>query len=290
VVSVYQQEVAEMDRRHHFRVRALSFVGAATLIIVAFWSAGLPPTEWYTRLHKWLSHESTTTTKPATAAVPKPVTPTSAAIPTVVKPLSGTDSSISPVPLPLYLIATSPGRNAHEGTARIGTSPENPQTYGAGATLANGAQLVEIRNDYVVLERDHKSVRLYMKSLGRSNTSLNDLLTVGGAEPPKPQTPTMREVLTDYVRPSPIYDGNVLRGFQVYPGPKSGIFSRLGLQAGDVITAINDAPLVDPATTLQSLNQVVGGTALVVTVERKQRRERVVLDGSLIAADVNSKN
>ncbi|HSH64676.1 MAG TPA: hypothetical protein VLB84_02510 [Bacteroidia bacterium] len=40
----YQQEVAEMDRRHRLRVRGVSFTAAAVLAIAALWSAGLPLT------------------------------------------------------------------------------------------------------------------------------------------------------------------------------------------------------------------------------------------------------
>jgi hypothetical protein len=291
MASIHQQEVAEMDRRHHLRIRLLSFGGAAALVVIAFWSAGLPPSTWYARLHQWLAHEKTSENKARA-----PVTANSGAVsidaptlaPTTARPLAGTASSISPVPLPLYLISTSPGRNAREGTARIGTSPENPQTYGASAILANGARLTEIRDDYVVLERDHKSAKLYlMKSQGgTSKQALDALLTIGGTEPPKPVVATTREILTDYIRPSPVYDGDVLHGYQVYPGQKSGIFAQMGLHGGDVITAINDAPLVDPTTTLQALNQVTTGVALVVTVERKGTVERLTLDGALIAADL----
>jgi len=44
---------------------------------------------------------------------------------------------------------TARGRNAREGTARLGTHPENPQTYAAGAILANGARLTRnLRRPY----------------------------------------------------------------------------------------------------------------------------------------------
>jgi hypothetical protein len=56
----------------------------------------------------------------------------------------GTDSSVSPVPLPLILTATRPGRNPREGFADIGVDAKTPQTYAAGSLLANGARVAEI--------------------------------------------------------------------------------------------------------------------------------------------------
>jgi type II secretion system protein C len=286
MASIYQQQVAEIDRRHQVRVRALSFIGAATLAVIAFWSAGLPPTEWYARLHKWLSHESSAMMKPTPPLIPAAVAPVTAPAPASAKPLPGTDSSISPVSLPLYLIATSPGRNVHEGTARIGTSSENPQTYVAGAILANGARIAEIYNDHVLLEHNHKRAKLYLKLLGKTDKrGLTDLLTVGGAEPPKPAAPMPREILTDYIRPAPQFEGEVLRGYQVYSGQKASLFYQLGLQSGDVITSINDAPLVDTATAYEALSQITNGTSIVVSVQRRGKLERITLDGSLVLAD-----
>jgi hypothetical protein len=55
--------------------------------------------------------------------------------------LPGAESSLSKIPRELKLISTSPGRTPREGYAQLGTHPENPQTYVAGALLVNGSLL-----------------------------------------------------------------------------------------------------------------------------------------------------
>ena len=274
-----------------------SFAGAAVLIMLALWSAGLPPTELWSRAAQWLSASRTSSEPFTTQAQVAPLPPLPSDLPRTLPPTessSGTDSSISQTAQPLYLLGTVPGRHAREGTALIGTSVDNPQTYSAGALLANGAQLAEIYRDHVVLKRGEQSARLPLYQLAQASETkslLNDLLTVGG-EMPEPAAPGVRpQALTDYLRPSPVYDGEVLAGYQVYPGQRSGVFAQLGLRAGDVITAINDAPLVDPAQSVAVLEQLLDGVAVVATVVRKNSavgqdtRERITLDGAVIVAD-----
>jgi len=181
------------------------------------------------------------------------------------------------------LVSTSRGRNAREGTARLGTHPENPQTYAAGAILANGARLVEIDDDYVLLERDGKQAKLYLAGSGKKSSDA--LLMVGGEPPAKPIVATHTESLTDYIRPSPVYDGEVIHGYQVYAGQKSGVFSQLGLQNGDVILSLDGQPFVDPRQAIDLLSQLTTGVAMSATVERKGKVERMSLDGALITAD-----
>lgn len=280
-----------MDRHHRVVMRALSAVGAATIVIAALWSAGLPPSVWPRSLEDWIANHRTKPTLPA-----EPLTRASRAddpVSVVVekKPevsVVGTDSSTSKVPLPLYLLSAAPGRNFREGTAQIGTNIANPQTYSAGAVLANGTTLAEIHSDFVVLQRGDKSAKLmqYKASDGAAaHTEINGLLSVGGNQGVTPANVTTREVLTDYLRPSPVYNGEQLRGYQVYPGRKSNVFRQWGLQPGDVITAINGETFVDPTQAMQLFRQVTDGMAVIAAVERKGTRHAVTLDGALIVAD-----
>jgi general secretion pathway protein C len=164
-------------------------------------------------------------------------------------------------------------------------SRENPQIYGAGAVLANGAHIKEIHADRVVLERDGNSVTLYVDGNKLNSKELNDLLIVGGKPAPKFVAANMREILTDYIRPSPVYDGDVIKGFEVYAGQRSGVFSQLGLQNGDVLLAINDMPFNDPQQAISMFKQLTDGMSVVASVERQGNVERISLDGALISED-----
>lgn len=286
----YQLEVAESDRRYRLQMRAVSCIGAACVVIVTLWSAGLPPAELWDRLEQWFGWADKAEAPPAELAphaksppVVEPNEPANAA-----SVADGTTSSLSVSPQPLYLLATAPGRNVHEGTASIGTVPSNPQTYVAGAMLLNGAVLAEIHRDHVVLTRGERSARLPLYKLSKPAAKIdaaNDLLAVGGPQKQVSLPAVSREVVTDYLRPSPVYDGETLTGYQVYPGQKVGVFAQLGLQPGDVITSINDAPLSEPTQAVEQLRQIASGVAVVATVLRRGAIERITLDGAVIVAD-----
>ncbi len=266
------------------------------MAVLALWSAGLPPTQWVSAAQGWWAEGESpkvSSQQPVpNAAVPAGIENTPAASDGDTA-AQGTDSSVSATPLPLYLVATSPGRNKNEGTARIGTSVDNPQTYTGGALLTNGARLAEVHKDHVVLTRGSVSAELYLYQRdprAKQRSSDNDLLMVSAEPPPPIVAQKVNDGLTDYVRPSPVYDGEVLRGYQVYPGARAGIFARLGLEPGDVITSINDAPLNEPSQSMELFIQLMRGVAVVATVERKNTSRRVTLDGALISADQESIN
>lgn len=279
----FQREVADMDRRRSRIMRAASLAGAAVLTIVALWSAGVKPA--------WMksSESQPVAAIPSSPRANASIPAATAAAATAANTLpAGTDSSLSGERQSLLLVAVSPGRNKNEGTAQIGTNPDNPQTYVAGALLANGARLTEIHRDHVVIARGDATARLSLYS--RSKTPPrpdNDLLAVGGERQVSMPVAATRDVLTDYIRPSPIYDGESLLGYQVYSGAKSAVFARLGLQAGDVITAINDVPLSDPHQAMELFNDLTRGSAVTATVKRDNSVRRLALDGALILADVD---
>jgi type II secretion system protein C len=173
----------------------------------------------------------------------------------------------------------------------MGVVRESPQTYQTGALLENGARLAEIHNDYVLLRKAGDSARVYLANAASAgNIGDTNLLTVGGPkEAPPPAKITSREVLTDYIRPSPVYDGENLVGYQVYPGAKRTPYDQLGLQSGDVIVEINDLPLTDPATSWDLLRGLAGGDVLSVVVKRGTGVQRMTLDGALLVSAEESR-
>ena len=52
-------------------------------------------------------------------------------------------------------------------------------------------------------------------------------------------------VIGQVLRPQPVFAGGKMRGFRVYPGANRQAFARMGLRAGDLVTAINGTPLDD---------------------------------------------
>lgn len=205
------------------------------------------------------------------------------------------DDAGAKTPRTLVLIDTSPGQGPRDGTARLGTDPRNPQTYVVGALLLNGVRLTEVYRDYVVLERDRESTRLYVQGRATNGAAQNSPLTVverapsslstaSSANAPAGDDPRTAAVTT-YIRPNPVFDGEQLRGFAVYPGGQPAEFSKLGLQSGDVITAINSVGVADGEQIMGLLEQVIGGSAVDVTIQRSDEVRHIILDGSVIAAE-----
>ncbi len=254
----------------------INVLGGLAVALLIIWETGLDP---------FMLWQSATAPKPIPVAK-APAHPSNKAIGLTPPTPRGNDSSISPEPLALTLVQVHLGRNATEGSAEIGVVRESPQTYQAGAVLENGARLAEIHSDYVLLKKGAKLARLYLDN-AHATAKAGDtaMLTVGGVkEAPPPAKVTSREILTDYIRPSPVYDGDTLVGFQVYPGGKSGPFTQMGLQAGDLITEINGTPLNDAALAWDIFHQLSEGSALSATIKRKGTTQSVSLDGSFIVS------
>jgi type II secretion system protein C len=287
-MNQYQLEVADMDRRHRRHVRTLSIIGSGLLAILALWSAGLPPAQWWTKLSSLFEpNEERVAVVPATASKNGLVLPTSATKnATNNSSALGTDASVSSTPLRLMLIETNPGRNSNEGTARIGTSSENPQTYSAGALLANGARLVQVHGEYVVLEYQGRTAKLIKNDQGKAKAKDERMLLVGGETPREATKPTVSDPLVQILRPTPVFDGNQVIGLEVYAGPNVSLFSQIGLQSGDILLAINGTPINDTKATLDLLRELTNGSALTASVSRKGERKSVSLDGSVIMAEL----
>jgi type II secretion system protein C len=152
--------------------------------------------------------------------------------------------------------------------------------------LANGARLLQIFKDYVVLEQAGRTVRLYLadRQDRGSPQAGSDLLLVGGHVAGKPAPADSSEEFTDYIRPTPVFEGTNLTGYQVYAGVRADVFGQLGLRAGDVITAIDGVPFTDPTQAVEMFRQLASGIAMQATVRRQGGLQDISLDGSLIVA------
>ena len=77
-------------------------------------------------------------------------------------------------------------------------------------------------------------------------------------------------------------------GIRVYPGADARAFTRLGLEAGDLIVAINDAPLSDQANGDSFLRSLSGVPQASLTIERAGRTQNILIDlASLTVAGAN---
>ena len=191
-------------------------------------------------------------------------------------------------PLWLVLIGTKIGKNSHEGIAFIGTNLRSPRTYQVGALLANKARLQEIYSDYIVLERDGITTRLY--ALGKQPAeplpTEPALLTVGGPTQTPSAIADSSDALTDVMRVSPTFEGKLFSGLIVFANPRSDLFYRLGFQPGDVITAIDGTTFNDPASAIAALRSLTNGQPVSVTINRANQASTFSANGSVLVSNV----
>jgi type II secretion system protein C len=263
-------------------VAALVSIGAGVTAL-SLWAGGFPPRSWVESTGSKQVHKAAVAQQARKSATPERVQKPPVDIATA---FPGIKSSVSKERRSLILTGTILGQNLRDGFAFIGVDERNPQTYAAGATLANGAQLIEIAKDFVVLEKNGESVRLYAQNVKSHGRARSDLLMVGAPQGFSPAVPTNTEAFTEFIRPNPVYEGDVLTGYEVYAGSSAGVFSRLGFQPGDIITAFDGVPISDPQIATELLQQLTTGAAMTATVKRKGKTEHLSLDGSIVSAEL----
>ena len=91
-------------------------------------------------------------------------------------------------------------------------------------------------------------------------------------------------VIGQVMRPQPVFAGGKMRGFRVYPGANRQAFSRIGLRAGDLVTAINGTPLDDKDRAQEIFSTLNSSTDARVTVTRNGRQQELVLNIAQIAS------
>lgn len=277
----HRNAVERSDRKFRWWVRAGVVAGGAAFGFLLLWNAGVTMQD----IRAWFHHKPQSAGAARAAVIPQP--PTVASLHNA-QPVGrmGTDSSASKTPLRLLLVRTEPGQNSHSGRAILGVDRDHPQTYLAGAILENGARIDEIYRDHVMLVKGGQHTPLYIDHQVASEPAARKqsaLLMVGGASPEPPHPRDREDLVTDFVRPVPVYRSGAIAGFQVYPGRRSAPFNQWGLKAGDVITDLNGQPLTDPDQVLQILQGLLEGEALQATV---QREGGTPLSISLDGADV----
>jgi len=83
--------------------------------------------------------------------------------------------------------------------------------------------------------------------------------------------------LAEVVRVAPVRRDGELQGYRVTPGSAREAFTRLGLRAGDLVTAVNGLALDDPANTLQLYQMLRDANAVTVDLERNGQPMSIAL-------------
>ncbi len=174
----------------------------------------------------------------------------------------------------------------------------NEETYHIEASLPGGAVLKEIHEDRVILLHNNRfetlrlpqdqipdgsaksfvsaqksrssSRRTTNRRSGRSHAKVTSL----GAEVGEALT-NYREILINdpqslmnAVRAEPYRTAGKLSGYRIFPGKDKKLMDQIGLQPGDIVTAVNGIELNSPLKGLEVMQKVTDATEVSVNVIR----------------------
>lgn len=178
----------------------------------------------------------------------------------------------------------------------------NEQTYAVGAQLPGGAVIRAIYPDHVMLEVNGslQSLSLPKSAGGGSDTAALAAPAAtpiyGSTLPPMANLGELRqqlvnhpERLLDVVRAMPVMENGKLAGYRVFPVANSRVFSQLGLQPGDVVTAVNGMSLDNPAQSMQVLNNLRTSDQISITFLRNGQQQTQILQMSSPGGGSNSR-
>lgn len=74
--------------------------------------------------------------------------------------------------------------------------------------------------------------------------------------------------LVGLAQADPVHEGTKFKGYRIQPGSDPGLFSNLGFQPGDVVTAVNGVALDNPAKAFEIMQNLATASELQVVVER----------------------
>jgi general secretion pathway protein C len=207
---------------------------------------------------------------------------------------SGDAANAPPSSMPLVLAGVLATEDPKEGMAIIGESAQAAKVVSVGAQVPGGAQLHSVYADRAIIDRSGalESVFLPRRSAGAG---------LSPSAPPPPQAAgndammdRMRRLVSDdpgligqVMRPQPVFAGGKMRGFRVYPGANRQAFSRLGLRAGDLVTAINGTPLDDKDRAQEIFGTLSSSTDARVSITRNGRPQELVLNLAQISAEAD---
>jgi general secretion pathway protein C len=192
----------------------------------------------------------------------------------------------------LLLAGTIATQNPKHGVAIISEAGSASKVYSVGERVG-GASLHSVYLDHVILDRGGALETLLLprqlpqnRTLVASNRSGGDPRTTAAVDNIKRMVQQDPSILDQVMRTVASYDNAAgkLRGFRAYPGRNRAIFGKLGLKAGDLVTAINGTQLDDPQRSQDVFNTLQSSDHVTVTIERGGQKQDITLNIAQVAA------
>ena len=194
----------------------------------------------------------------------------------------------------LLLAGTIATQDPKHGIAIISDGGGPSKVYSVGERIG-GAALHSVYLDHVILDRagaletlplPHLVLEGNRGAIGQRRVGGPDPRTVAAVENIRHLVQQDPGILDQVMRTVASYDNAAgkLRGFRAYPGRNRQIFAKLGLKAGDLVTAINGTPLDDPQRSQDVFNTIQSSDHVTVTVERGGQKQDITLNIAQVAA------
>src|SRR5580704_15466129 len=193
----------------------------------------------------------------------------------------------------LLLAGTIATQDPKHGVAIISDGGAPSKVYSVGERIG-GAALHSVYLDHVILDRGGALETLLLPRQVPPNSRVTAARRIPGGDPRTvaavdnirrmvQQDPS---ILDQVMRTVASYDNAAgkLRGFRAYPGRNRAIFAKLGLKAGDLVTAINGTPLDDPQKSQDVFNTIQTSDHVTVTIERGGQKQDITLNIAQVAA------
>lgn len=207
----------------------------------------------------------------------------------VVQNNGGDGANAPPSSMPLVLAGVLATDDPKLGMAIIGENAASAKVVSVGQQVPGGAQLHSVYNDRAVIDRAGALESVF---LPRRSTAIAPSPAPAAATSNDAMLDRMRQLVNNdpgligqVLRPQPVFAGGKMRGFRVYPGANRQAFARLGLRAGDLVTAINGSPLDDRDRAQEIFGTLNSSTDARVTVTRNGRQQELVLNIAQVAAE-----
>ena len=203
----------------------------------------------------------------------------------------GNSANAPQTSMPLVLTGVIAANDPRDGLAILGPSLTATKVYAVGDNIPGGARLHAVLSDHVLLERNGHLESLALPHQPPGSAPPPSL----SAAPTEAPLQRMQELVSrhpgligDIMRPEPVFADGKQQGFRVYPGRDREAFTRLGLQPGDLVTAIDGTPLDNPAQGEEILRTLGSSSEAHVTILRNGRQQDLTLDLAAVEQEAES--
>ncbi|MFT3905697.1 MAG: type II secretion system protein GspC [Steroidobacteraceae bacterium] len=185
----------------------------------------------------------------------------------------------------LVLAGVLAGDDPAKGSAIIGPASTSVKLYATGQALPGGTKLNAVYNDRVLIENNGALEALYLPRISAAASVAPKAAAPTGGQRLQTALQNNASLLNGAIRLQAVFSQGKLSGYRVFPGRGGAeALSKLGLRAGDLITAVNGTQLDDASRAAEILQTLSSADSATVTLTRNGASEDLTLNLSEVAS------